>query len=98
MIPITTFVFTYGADHWSQGGWTEITTETEEDAQSVFRGLHGSLSNCSSVYPEEEFLKTKMFRDGNLGKRCVESIYFHRQVDPAVAGLADLERKRLHDN
>ena len=87
------FVFTYGTDHWSHGGWTEITAETEEDARDVFRALHGSLSNCSCVYPEQEFLQTKMFRDGNLGKRCVESIYFHRYVDPDVAGLAEIERR-----
>ncbi len=74
------FYFTYGTEgHPFYGGWTEIQAPNEDCAYAMFRIFHpckiGELLNCSSVYTEEQFKKTKMYGpSGNFGYRCHEKI------------------------
>lgn len=82
-----TFYFTYGTDGQPfVGGWTEIEAPTMEAACALFRVYHpdktDGLLNCSSVYTEEWFKKTKMNGpDGNFGRRCHERITVTRVLN-----------------
>lgn len=72
------FYFTYGSAHWPGGGWTEVFAEDRYHAEELFckkhpRNEYGQIV-CCSVYEEEDFKKTRMFKEGNFGKRCVEVI------------------------
>lgn len=76
------FYFTYGSEgHPYVGGWTEIIAPDEEIARGVFRGIHpnpdSDLLKCSSVYSEEQFKQTSMYRNGNMGAYCHEEITVH---------------------
>ena len=67
--------FTYGSD--DGGGWTEVTADSEEMAVEIFTLYHPKRNGfvaCCSWYTADEFEKSKMFRDGNLGERCKEHI------------------------
>ena len=69
------YYFTYGFD--DGGGWTEVTADDlmmAIDAFKIYHPLRDGMIPCCSWYPAEEFEKTRMFRDGNLGQRCKESI------------------------
>ena len=69
------YYFTYGSD--DGGGWTEVTADNEDMAREVFCMYHPRREGfipCCGIYPAEEFEKTSMHRNGNLGKRCVEHI------------------------
>lgn len=79
--------FTFGSD--DGGGWTEVTADDLEMAIDAFLIYHprkdGSIP-CCSWYAADEFEHTKMFRDGNFGKRAVESIVLNH-FDFEGAGL-----------
>lgn len=74
------FYFTYGLNgHPYQGGWTTVIAEDEETAIGVFRAYHPDrtpgLLDCSDVYTEAQFKKTKMYRNhNNFGKGLCEVI------------------------
>ena len=72
------FYFTYGTEGQPfSGGWTEIEAPDEDTARAVFRLIHpkNGFLNCSSVYPEERFKRTKMAGPGgNFGRFCQEKI------------------------
>ena len=73
-----TFYFTYGLEGQPfVGGWTEIVAPDEVTAREIFSVFHQNRDgflNCSTVYTEEGFKKTKMYKDGNFGARCHERI------------------------
>lgn len=81
-----TFYFTYGCEgHPFSGGWTEIEAEDMETACGAFRAYHPDkvphLLNCCSVYAEEDFKETCMYKKGvNLGKPCQERICITREI------------------
>jgi len=73
------FYFTYGMEgHPFVGGWTEVIAETRDIACELFRLYHpnkeGAFLNCSWIYSEEEFRKSRMSTDGNFGQFCHETI------------------------
>lgn len=79
------FYFTYGIDGQAfVGGWTEIEAPTVKIATIVFRVYHPDrtpgLLNCTNVYTEDSFKKTDMFRSGNFGFRCHETIILKREL------------------
>ncbi len=80
-----TFYFTYGTEGQPfRGGWTEIEAENRQTACAVFRACHPDrmegVLNCSSVYDEEQFSKTRMAKEGNFGARCHERITLKREL------------------
>lgn len=73
------FYFTYGTG--SQpfcGGWTVVTAVDMSEAVKIFRKAHPDrikgLINCSSVYSEDEFQQTEMYRTSNFGVREQERL------------------------
>lgn len=73
------YYFTYGIEGQPfRGGWTMIRCRDEMQARSLFRAVHPDKTpgvlNCSSVYDEEYFSRSKMARAGNLGHGCHEII------------------------
>lgn len=79
------FYFTYGTDGQPFfGGWTEVEAPDAHAACTAFRAYHHDktegLLNCSSVYEEEHFKLTEMYREGNFGFRCHEIITLRREA------------------
>ncbi len=80
------YFFTYGTEgHPFCGGWTEVEAPNFHVACTVFKAYHPNktegLLNCSTVYSEEEFKKTKMAGPkGNFGKFCQETITVRREA------------------
>lgn len=76
------WIFTYGYDHPSHGGWAEVKgVKTRDDAIALFNIFHEPRNGfvaCAGIYTEVEFRTTKMYLTGNLGKRCVERITVSR--------------------
>lgn len=67
-----------------QGGWSEVTAPDLHVATAGFRAYHPDrvpgITDCASIYGQEEFEKTEMYTNGNLGKRCVEKISITRNI------------------
>lgn len=80
------FYFTYGSDKHMPfiGGWTQVTAPNREAAVQLFRTIHPdrtpNIVNCSFIYSEDEFVKTSMYKHGNYGKRCQETIALQHKV------------------
>lgn len=74
------FYFTYGTSGQPfVGGWSIVVAPDKHAACQIFRLIHPDktpgILNCSSVYDEEQFAKTKMAGpEGNFGFRCHEVI------------------------
>lgn len=66
------------------GGWTEVEAPDAHAACAAFRAYHPDrtegLLNCSSVYDEERFKQTEMYRSGNFNRRCHEVITLRREA------------------
>ena len=78
------YYFTHGSD--AGGGWTKVLADSYELAVGAFCLYHprrDGFIDCSDIYDADDFRKTKMYRNGNFGKRCVEEI---RLVREEVAG------------
>lgn len=89
------FYFTYGTDGQPfYGGWTEVDAPDGHAACAAFRAYHPDkhegLINCSSIYTEERFKETEMYRSGNFDRRCHEVITLRRIIAP--------ERKETPDD
>lgn len=85
------FYFTYGSDHWAQGGWTVVTADNIDQACDIFSAIHPRRDGfvaCAGIYDEQTFIRTKMAKEGNLGKRLVERISIDRFIDPDAIQLA----------
>ena len=73
---INNFYFTFGTDEAFpfQGGWVIVKAPDMMTARQIFMLYFPSVSgylNCAFVYSEEEFKKTKMYKDGeNMGAGC----------------------------
>jgi len=80
------FYFTYGTEGQPfYGGWTEVVAPNMDIAVAVFRMYHPDkiegIINCSTIYTEEEFNKTRMAGpDGNFHRFCHEIITVTRTV------------------
>lgn len=74
------FYFTYGTSDSMpfHGGWSIVDAPDRTSAIALFRALHPDstlgLLNCSSIYTEDDFVKTSMFYNGNFGYYCQEYI------------------------
>ena len=81
------FYFTYGSEgHPFYGGWTEVIAPNENIARGLFSLIHPNENGflpCSSVYSEEAFKRTTMFKNGNRGYFCHERITLHYEVNKA---------------
>lgn len=72
------FYFTYGTDkrYPFQGGWTEVEAGDANEACRIFRSFHPDrtkgIVNCASIYSEEQFQQTEMYRSGNFDRYCHE--------------------------
>lgn len=79
------FYFTYGTDGKQPfvGGWTEVEASDLTLACEAFRLYHPDrtpgLLNCSSVYDEEQFRRTRMYTESNFGCRCHETITLRQE-------------------
>ena len=76
-----TLYFTYGSEgHPFRGGWTEITVPDDKDAVYFFNVIHPPtrFMACAGVYTEEDFKRTRMYEQGNLGAFCWERITIER--------------------
>lgn len=79
------FYFTYGTEGQPfYGGWTEVIADSIEKAQAVFRIYHPDKTpgvlNCSSIYSESAMMKSSMFKNGNFGQRCQETLCLLRTI------------------
>ena len=77
------FYFTYGTEGQPfVGGWTEVDAPDRRAACAAFRAYHPYktevLLNCFSVYDEDRFKLTEMYRRDNFGFRCHELIQITR--------------------
>ena len=74
------YYFTYGTSESMpyKGGWTEVHADNINQAVALFDAVHPRKSefvNCSSIYTEEQFIKTSMFiENDNFGAGCREII------------------------
>ena len=74
------FYFTHGSD--AGGGWTKVLADSYEAAAEAFSIYHprkDGFIDCCDIYDPESFQTTKMYRNGNFGKRCVEEIRLVRE-------------------
>lgn len=77
---IKNFYFTYGTseNYPYSNGWTKIEAPSRKVAVEIFREIHPDRTegvvNCCSIYEEEEFKKTVMWREGNFGSHEVEVV------------------------
>lgn len=80
------FYFTYGSKgHPFVGGWTEVEAPDIADACALFSAIHpdkDGFMDCCSTYGEDRFKATCMYRNGNLGHRCHETIALKREPNP----------------
>lgn len=79
------FYFTYGTEGQPfVGGWTEVEAPNVNIACGAFRVIHPDrikgVLNCSTVYTEKSFKKTEMYKSGNFGSHCHETIVLRREV------------------
>lgn len=79
------FYFTYGSEgHPFVGGWTEVEAQDYDVACAAFRVYHPNGSHefmrCSCIYDEEEFMRTTMHQNGNMGAYCHETITLQRKL------------------
>lgn len=82
------FYFTYGLDPAFPftDGWTEVEAPDMHCAATMFRSIHPDrpddqgVLNCASVYTEDFFKATKMYKESNFGARCHERISFTREL------------------
>lgn len=84
------FYFTYGYEGYAfKGGWTVIEAGDYFNAKNAFLAYHGGYSTgcfpCSMMYDEEEFARTGMAENGNLGAFEWERINFSRTIKDGTA-------------
>lgn len=80
---MNTYYFTFGdSENFPyKNGWVEIVADNEIDARNFFSVLYptNDYLRCSSVYDEEQFKKTVMYKDGNFGARCHKRFVFKEE-------------------
>lgn len=72
------YYFTFGTcGQLFEGGWVRIQADTLREAQQKFVARYGDKAwtnkikrslNYAFGYPEDRFMFTRMFREGNFGK------------------------------
>ena len=75
------FYFTYGTDsrYPFRGGWTLVYATDLQSAISIFRAHHPNREgsdclNCADYYTAESFEKREIYKTGNFGAYCHETI------------------------
>lgn len=80
------FYFTYGTDsgYPFRGGWTLIIAPDEKTATQIFRAFHpdrwSGCLNCSDYYRADRFEQSDMYKTGNFGAYCHETIRVSREI------------------
>lgn len=81
------FFFTFSAEGSGQafvGGWVEIYAEDRDAATEVFRKYYPDTEegylNCAEIYSEAEFIRTKMYLNGNYGEKCHDILYQQESI------------------
>lgn len=79
------FYFSYGTEGQPfYGGWTEVEAPDIRAASFAFRAIHPDktegMLNCCDLYVETQFKQTEMYRSGNFGFRCHETITLRREA------------------
>ena len=75
-----TYYFTFGIspDFPYQDGWIEIQAPTMGQAMITFSKKYPhpkhNVLNCAFIYDERQFRATRMYKEGNFGRRCHETI------------------------
>lgn len=82
---MATFYFTYGSGGQPfKGGWTEVNAPDRATAAAAFRAFHPDkipmCLDCCTMYAEDDFKRTDMYSDGNLGAKCHEIISVSRTL------------------
>lgn len=67
------YYVTFGSDGYFNGGWVEVDADTYSEAYELFDKAYSTNAYCS-IYSEEQFKGTNMYKNGNLGARCHEKI------------------------
>mgnify|MGYP000894744336 FL=1 len=79
---LKTYFFTFGSSEQFpfQCGWVEVLAPNMVAAQQIFRIYYPDIVdypdrtegvlNCANYYTEDEFKKTKMYKEGNMGYCC----------------------------
>ena len=93
---MASFYFTYGRDenYPYQDGWTMVIADNDSIAAAVFSAYHPprdgqGFLNCASFYDEENFMGTKMAKEGNFGQKCHEIIKVSRAIAPVKGDQND---------
>ena len=77
---MSVYIFTYGTSNTYpyHGGWTQVNANSRAAAIAAFRAVHPDVVedciNCCDIYTVDDFVKTSMFKNGNLGSMCHEVI------------------------
>lgn len=85
------YYYTFGMDERFpfQGGWTEVIADDINNAHAVFRRKHPDrtpgILNCSDYYTEQQFRKSEMYGNGNLGRKCLEVLFAEEAQDGIFA-------------
>ena len=79
------FYFTYGTDGQPfYGGWSEVVADDQGKAIKAYTAYHpmkNGLLNCCTVYSEEAFRNTSMYKNGkNFGFGLQERITLIREA------------------
>lgn len=76
------FYFTYGSEGQDYyGGWTVVEAPNINAAIAAFNAFHkpkGEFINCSSIYLETDIKQSNMWKNGNFGQFCHETISLTR--------------------
>lgn len=73
------FYYTFGSEGQPyDGGWVEIIAEDFHEADKLFNKRYGcspgGFIRCAGRYTEETFKKTSMYKRGNFGSFCHDTL------------------------
>ncbi len=93
----TRYYFTFGnnKDMPFQDGWVEVVADSESQAIKVFCckfPKKNGLVNCAGIYDETSFKRTKMYENGNFGKRC------HMEIGLRITGVKLVDKENKNEN
>lgn len=87
------FYFTYGTDsgYPFRGGWTLIEAPDLKIAIDIFRAFHPDrdvrgILNFANYYRGENFEQMQMYKTGNFGEYCHETIRVTRELTKSKEG------------
>lgn len=98
------FYFTYGTDsrYPFRGGWTLVYATDLNSAIRIFREYHPNREgsdclNCADYYTAENFEKREIYKTGNFGAYCHETIGRKTNYEHIMAMSVDELAEFLND-